>query len=312
MKPDATTRLSIKNKAISLGFTDVGFSSIVPLEEKREPFQAWLNKGYNADMAYLANNFEKRLNPALMVDGAKSVISLIYNYHPANLQPEGTYKIARYAYGKDYHDVLKNKLNILFEFIKENHFDQLEGRVFTDSAPVMERAWAVKAGLGWVGKHSLLINRKHGSFFFIAELITNLEVEGAVTEAPNYCGKCTKCVDACPTGALLGDGLVNAGRCISYLTIENKGDIPREFAGMTGKRIFGCDICQEVCPWNRRPIAHSEPEFEPHPQLLTMTKKDWKSLNEDRFAEIFRKSAVKRAKYAGLMRNINFAAENED
>ncbi len=303
---DALTRLSIKNKALSLGFTDVGFSPITPLEEKRKPFQQWLDNGYNAGMEYLANHFEKRLDPSLMVDNAKSVVSLIHNYYPPVEQPAGTLKIARYAYGEDYHDVIKTKLSLLFDFIKENHFPSLEGRLFTDSAPVMERAWAVKGGLGWIGKNSLLINRQHGSFFFIAELITNLVVDEPAEEVNNYCGKCTRCVDACPTNALSGSGLLDANRCISYLTIENKGEIPDEFIGKLDNRIFGCDICQEVCPWNRRPIPHNEAAFLPPDGLLEKSVDEWKGLTESEFGLMFKKSAIKRAKYKGLMRNISF------
>lgn len=237
---DALVRLSIKNKAISLGFIDVGFSPIEPLEELREPFTDWLGKGYNAGMGYMANHLEKRLNPALMVDNARSVISLIHNYFPPQHQPPGTYKIARYAYGADYHDVIKEKLALLFDFIKENHFSELEGRCFTDSAPVMERAWAVRGGLGWTGQNSLLINRRHGSFFFIAELITNLEVGSRGEAEKNHCGTCNRCVDACPTGALLGNGLLDANKCISYLTIENKGEVGDEFKNKLDNRICAC------------------------------------------------------------------------
>ncbi len=307
---DDAVKLSIRDKALALGFDDIGFSPIVSLDADQHRLQAWLDHGFHAGMAYMANHFEKRVNPALLVENARSVISLIHNYYPSEHQPPGAPVIARYAYGQDYHDVLRDKMKHLFDFIRDNHFPALEGRFFADSAPVMERVWAVKAGLGWIGRNGLLIHRRLGSFVFISELITNLEVDG-VDEFPNRCGNCTRCVDACPTEALLGDGVLDANRCISYLTIEHKGNIPEDFRGKFQNRIFGCDICQEVCPWNRKAIPHREPAFMPNQQWLAMDVQQWSDLSPDNYTEIFRKSAIKRTKYQGLMRNLRFVFERE-
>ena len=302
---DSTVKLSIREKAIELGFSDIGFSPIGRLTHHEPHLRSWLDNGYHAGMAYMANHFEKRLDPALLVEDAKSVISLVHNYYPKEHQLPGSPVIARYAYGQDYHDVLRQKMNLLFDFIRDNHFPSLEGRVFVDSAPVMERAWAAQSGLGWIGKNGLLIHRRLGSFLFISELITNLDVDAGF-EVPNRCGNCTRCIDACPTGALLGNGVLDANRCISYLTIEHKGEIPDGFRGKFQNRLFGCDICQEVCPWNRKLEPHQEPAFVPHPHLLRMDAEQWQNLTEDDYASIFSRSAVKRTKFQGLMRNIRF------
>ncbi len=307
---DPAVKLSIKNKALELGFDDIGFTPVATLTDHQTKLRAWLDNGYHAGMAYMANYFDKRLNPALLVEDAKSVISLVHNYYPKEHQLPGSPVIARYAYGQDYHDVLRDKMNRLFDFIRDHHCPTLQGRVFVDSAPVMERAWAAKSGLGWIGKNGLLIHRRLGSFLFISELITNLEVE-AESELPNRCGNCTRCIDACPTGALLGDGVLDANRCISYLTIEHKGEIPDAYRGQFQNRIFGCDICQEVCPWNRKLTPHNEPAFFPHPRLLSMDTEQWKNFTDDDYAAIFKKSAVKRTKFQGLMRNIRFLSEED-
>ncbi len=308
---DSTVKLSIREKALELGFADIGFSPIGRLTDHESYLRLWLDKGYHAGMAYMANHFDKRLDPALLVENARSVISLLHNYFPADHQEPNSPVIARYAYGQDYHDVLRDKMNLLFDFIRDHHCPALQGRVFVDSAPVMERAWAVKSGLGWIGKNGLLIHRRLGSFLFISELITTLEVE-AESELPNRCGNCTRCIDACPTGALLGDGVLDANRCISYLTIEHKGEIPDGFRGKFQNRLFGCDICQEVCPWNRKLVPHQEPAFAPNPRLLSMDTEQWQNLTEEDYSAIFRKSAVKRTKYQGLMRNIRFLSSADN
>lgn len=262
-------------------------------------------------MSYLENYFDKRLDPRLLVPGAKSVVSLIYNYFPKeNISEDGNYKIARYAYGKDYHDVIREKLKEFVDRIREE-IGQVDGRVFVDSAPVMERVWAANSGLGWIGKNSLLLNRSMGSFFFIAELIIDLDLE-ADAAVGDYCGTCTACMDACPTDAIPQPYTVDGSRCISYLTIELKEEIPSEFKGKFENWIFGCDICQEVCPWNRFSKPHNEPAFEPSDQLRGFTKKDWNELTEDVFKQVLGKSAIKRAKLSGLQRNIRMADEGKD
>ena len=294
----------IKQKALDLGFMDVGISKADFLEKESQQLKEWLEKGFHGDMQYMENHFEKRTDPGKLVEEAKSVISVLFNYFPKEQQVDDTYKISKYAYGKDYHYVVKDKLHQLLEFINDE-IEPVHGRVFVDSAPVMDKAWAVKSGLGWIGKNTNILTREHGSFFFIGEIIIDLELDynGAVIN--DYCGNCTKCIEACPTNALSPYQL-DARKCISYLTIEKKGEIPIEFKGQWDNWIFGCDICQDVCPWNLRRIPHNEPEFEPHPDLLNLNKTDWASLSKEHFNEIFRKSAVKRAKFEGLKRNIEF------
>lgn len=311
MQPTPVTiAQTIRQKALELGFDAVGFCSAQHLPEQAERLTDWLQKGYHADMEYMANHFEKRVDPTLLVDGAKTVISLIHTYFPSQTPSTGgTYKIARYAYGLDYHDVLKAKLGHLFDFIKTDIFPALEGRIFTDSAPVLERAWAQKAGLGWIGKNSNLINPNIGSYFFIAELIINLPIPSDTVPLADRCGNCTKCIDACPTKAIVAPHVIDSNRCISYLTIENKGEIPEQFSGQLDIRIFGCDICQEVCPWNRKAKAHQEPLFEPKAELMQMSANDWETITEEKFSQLFKGSAIKRTKYNGLMRNIRFAAK---
>lgn len=303
---------SIKDKALELGFDAVAFTDANELTNDAKRLKEWLNLGYHADMNYMAANFDKRINPSKLVEGTKSVILVLHNYYPsAKPFDEDGYKIARYAYGKDYHDVVKAKLQQLFDYIKLEIFPGLEGRLFTDSAPVLERALAAKAGLGWIGKNTNLIHPKIGSYFFIGELIVNLPLTIG-SPINNYCGGCTKCIDACPTQALSTDGKLNSNRCISYLTIENKGEIPDEFTGKFQNRIYGCDICQEVCPWNRKAQPHREAQFEPHPNLLKLTNNEWLSLDEETYRQIFKASAVKRAKFQGLMRNIQFINKTSD
>ncbi len=297
----------IKSQAKNLGFDFCGISKADFLEEEAPRLENWLNQNYHGEMAYLANHFDKRLDPRKLVDGAKTVVSLVYNYYPENKLPENPedYKIAKYAYGKDYHFVIKDKLKTMLQHLQEE-IGEINGRAFVDSAPVMERQWAQKSGLGWIGKNSLLLNRKMGSFFFLAELIIDLEVLEDHPMSKNYCGSCTKCIDACPTDAIVQPGVVNGSQCISYYTIELKDAIPQEVKGKFENWIFGCDICQDVCPWNRFSKVHQEKAFLPHPELKGFSQKDWEEITAETFNKVFQKSAVKRTKLEGLKRNINF------
>ena len=296
----------IKSKARELGFDFCGISKAEFLEEEAPRLDAWLNKNYHGKMAYMANHFDKRLDPRKLVDGAKSVITLILNYYPEQTLPESAsdLKLSKYAYGTDYHFVMKDKLKDLVQMMSEA-IGEINGRVFVDSAPVMDKAWAKKSGVGWVGKHTNLINREIGSFFFIGEIICDLELEpdGPIKD---YCGTCTRCVDACPTDAIVEPYVVDGSKCISYFTIELKKAIPDEVKGKFNNWIFGCDICQDVCPWNSFAQPHKTPQFEMHPQLKEFTRKDWEEITEELFQEIFRRSAVKRTKLEGLRRNIAF------
>lgn len=255
-------------------------------------------------MSYMENHFDKRLDPRLLIDDAQSVISLLLNYFPHETQTKDTYKISKYAYGEDYHHVIKAKLKSLLQFIQAE-IGEVNGRAFVDSAPVLDKAWAAKSGLGWIGKHSNLLSKKAGSFFFIAELIVDLPL-AYDTPVTDHCGSCTACIDACPTQAIAAPYVVDGSKCISYFTIELKEAIPNTFADQFDNWIFGCDICQDVCPWNRFSKPHNEPLFNPHSEMLQMTKKDWEEITFDVFQEIFRKSAVKRTKFEGLQRNVNF------
>lgn len=296
----------ITNKAHELGFFHVGFSKADFLEEEAPRLENWLNNHYQGEMAYMANHFDKRLDPRLLVDDAQTVISLLFNYYTDQQQrdPEAP-KISKYAYGEDYHYVIKDKLKELIAFIHEE-IGEVNGRGFVDSAPVMDKAWAKKAGLGWLGKNSNLIHPKKGSFFFIADLILDLKLE-ADGPIKDYCGTCTKCIDACPTDAIIEPYVVNGSKCISYLTIELKDELlPKEFEGKMDNWMFGCDICQDVCPWNRFSVLHDEQRFEPHPDLLDLKKQDWLDLQEEGFQVLFQRSPVKRTKYKGLKRNISF------
>jgi epoxyqueuosine reductase len=306
---DTITKL-IKSLASQEGFSYCGISKAAFLAEEAPRLEAWLKRNYQGKMSYLENHFDKRLDPTLLVPGAKSVISLIYNYFPdkdvAQQKPD-TLKIAKYAYGEDYHFVLKDKLKNLLEKLREE-IGEINGRAFVDSAPVHERAWAQKSGLGWIGKNSLLLNRSMGSFFFLAELIIDLELnyDGPVKD---YCGTCTACMDACPTGAIPQPYVVDGSKCISYFTIELKEEIPAEVKGKFENWIFGCDICQDVCPWNRFAQPHQEKKFKEHPDLESMTVSDWKEISEDVFGRLFKKSAIKRTGFKGLKRNINFVLQ---
>ncbi len=289
-----------------LGFIACGFSKARFLEEEAPRLDEWLSRNYQGEMAWMANHFDKRLDPRKLVPGAKSVISLLFNYYPAQEQshPEAP-KIAKYAYGEDYHYILKDKLHSLLGFIREN-IGEVDGRAFVDSAPVMDRVWAKEAGLGWLGKNTLLLNKKSGSFFFIAELILDLELEPNPPTKFDHCGTCTRCIDACPTDALVDANLLDASKCISYLTIELKNEIPNEFKGQMENWAFGCDICQDVCPWNRFSKAHQEEHLNPQEELLDMTPQDWDEISEEVFRKVFKKSALKRTKFSGLRRNLDF------
>ncbi|MEZ4933114.1 MAG: tRNA epoxyqueuosine(34) reductase QueG [Saprospiraceae bacterium] len=295
----------MRTEASRLGFSFVGFAKARQLDTEARRLEQWLNQGYHGEMQYMENHFEKRIDPTKLVPGAKSVIVLMHNYFPKEKQNKEAPKIARYAYGEDYHFVLKRKLKDLIYFIEEN-IGEVNGRCFVDSAPVLERDWAKYAGVGWTGKNTLLINPKAGSYFFLAELIIDLEL-AADSPMKDYCGTCTRCIDACPTEAISPQGyLMDGSKCISYLTIELKNAIPEKFKGKMENWLFGCDICQEVCPWNRFSKPHHEPAFEPHPDLLKMEKKEWEELTEEVFQKLFKKSAVKRTKFKGLKRNIDF------
>ena len=298
----------IKAEAKRLGFLSCGISKAEFLEEEAPRLEHWLHNNMHGNMHYMENHFDKRLDPTLLVEGSKSVISLIYNYYTDAVQQDADApKISKYAYGVDYHYVIKDKLNQLLEYIKDEIGD-VHGRAFVDSAPIMEKAWAKKSGLGWIGKHSNLITQKVGSYYFIAELIVDLdlEVDDAVTD---HCGSCTACIDACPTQAITEPYKVDGSKCISYFTIELKENIPSEMKGQLDHWMFGCDVCQEVCPWNRFSKNHSEPLFNPNPKLLSMSKKDWEEITQETFNKVFKKSAVKRTKYSGLKRNVRFLNE---
>lgn len=263
----------------------------------------------HGEMQYMENHFDKRLDPRLLVDGAKSVISLGINYYTDNKQDDpNAPKISKYAYGIDYHTIIKDKLRQLLQIINEK-IGEVGGRVFVDSAPVLDKAWAKKAGMGWIGKNSNLLNKKAGSFFFLAELIIDLELEYDIASTIDHCGTCTNCIDACPTDAIVGPYVVDGSRCISYLTIELKNEIPQEFKGKMDNWMFGCDICQDVCPWNRFSILNTEPAFSPHPELLHLKADDWQEITQDVFQKVFKNSAVKRTKFTGLKRNIDFLKE---
>lgn len=296
----------IRTEAQRLDFSMVGFARAEFMDEEARHLEEWLNRGYQGQMHYMANHFDKRVDPRELVPGAKSVISLLYNYHnPAVQEDAAAPKISQYAYGKDYHFVVKDKLKSLLHFIEEE-IGQVSGRCFVDSAPVLERDWAKRAGLGWTGRHTLLIHPKAGSYFFLAELILDLELE---YDAPmrDYCGTCRRCIDACPTEAISPQGyLLDGSKCISYLTIELREAIPDEFQDKMGNWMFGCDVCQDVCPWNRFSTPHQEPAFEPHPDLLSMWKNDWEEITQEVFNQVFKQSAVKRTKLEGLQRNIAF------
>lgn len=299
----------VKSIATKLGFSFCGVSRAGFLEEEAGRLEEWLKRGYQGKMSYLENHFDKRLDPTQLVPGARSVVSLIYNYYPEKIhEQKGYFKVAKYAYGQDYHFVVKAKLKAFVSEIRRQ-IGEVEGRVFVDSAPVHERAWAAKSGLGWVGKNSLLLNRSMGSFFFLAELIIDLDLE-ADGPAKDYCGTCTACQDACPTGAIPEPYVVDGSRCISYLTIELKDQIPAEFSQKMENWVFGCDICQDVCPWNRFARPHKEPDFQPQ-GWENLSQQEWKEMTEEVFRRVFKKSPVKRTGYEGLKRNVRFVAAKE-
>ena len=306
MENPAENSHRIKEKALELGFLQAGIARTDFLGEDADKLRAWLGKGYHGSMTYMENHFEKRVDPRKLVEGARSIIVVLQNYYTREKQHDGQSPvISKYAYGKDYHQIVKKKLHQLYAFMEEK-IGAFSGRVFVDSAPVLERAWGRLAGLGWIGKHSLLLNRKYGSMFFIGVIITDMELESD-HPTKDYCGDCTRCVDACPTQAILPGKVIDASRCISYLTIEHRDShLPEEFRGKMENRIFGCDICQDVCPWNNNAHPHSEPWLKPLPGLLLMSRLEWVELDEKRFAGRFEGSAVKRAKFAGLRRNIDF------
>lgn len=287
-----------------MGFLSCGISKAGYLEHEAPRLEGWLNQNMNGQMSYMDNHFDKRLDPTLLVDDAKSVVSLLFNYYPKDFQVDKSYKIAKYAYGEDYHHVVKDKLKELL-FSIQNEIGEVAGRAFVDSAPILEKAWAAKSGLGWVGKNSNLLTQKVGSFYFIAELIIDLDLEYdfAITD---HCGTCTACIDACPTEAIVAPYVVDGSKCISYFTIELKENIPDDMKGKFDDWAFGCDICQDVCPWNKFSKSHNEPLFSPNPNLLTMSKKEWTEITEETFRAVFKNSPLKRAKYAGIKRNIDF------
>tara|TARA_R110002050_G_scaffold24260_5_gene64954 strand:+ start:1128 stop:2048 length:921 start_codon:yes stop_codon:yes gene_type:complete len=294
----------IKTEAKRLGFLSCGVSKAQFLEEEAPHLEKWLRNNMHGQMQYMENHFDKRLDPTKLVEDSKSVISLLLNYYPSKKQTANSYKLSKYAFGTDYHFVIKDKLKSLLNFIQEE-IGEVHGRAFVDSAPVLDKAWAAKSGLGWIGKNSNLLTQQIGSFYFIAELIVDLELEYDLPTT-NHCGSCTACIDVCPTQAITEPYVVDGSKCISYFTIELKENIPTEFKGQFDDWMFGCDVCQDVCPWNRFSKSHNEPLFNPNPELLSMTREDWEDITEDVFKKIFKNSAVKRTKLSGLKRNINF------
>ena len=298
----------IKTEAKRLGFLSCGISKAEFLETEAPRLEHWLNNNRHGSMQYMENHFDKRLDPTKLVEDSKSVISLLLNYFPSQTQKDTEApKLSKYAYGNDYHHVIKSKLKALTHFI-QNEIGEVNGRAFVDSAPVLDKAWAAKSGLGWIGKHSNLLTQQVGSFYFIADLIIDLDLEYD-TITTDHCGTCTACIDACPTQAIVEPYVVDGSKCISYFTIELKDQLPNEMKGKFDDWIFGCDVCQDVCPWNKFSKPHREPLFNPHPDLLEMTKKDWEEITEDVFKKVFQKSAVKRTKFSGLKRNIEFLKE---
>lgn len=294
----------LKNRAAELGFSSCGIAQAGLLETEATQLEMWLKAGMHGEMSYMENYFDKRTDPRKLLEGAKSVIVFLFNYFPNEILPENdNYILSKYAYGEDYHFVIKDKLYQLIAELKEVVGD-INARPFVDSAPVLERAWAEKAGLGWIGKNANLIVPKKGSFFFISEIITDLELDYDPPRNNDFCGDCRRCLDACPTQAIVAPKVIDARRCISYLTIELKNEIPTEFTGLFHDRIFGCDICQDVCPWTRFSVPHKESRFDPNDMLKKMKKTDWERLSRELFNEIFSKSPVQRANYQGLMRNL--------
>ncbi len=296
----------IKTTAQSLGFDYCGIAKVQQLDEDARRLESWLNKGFQGNMNYMNNYFDLRIDPSKLVPGAKSVITLLLNYYPSQKQNEDAPRVSKYAYGKDYHEVIKDKLKTFLQLIKDNIGD-VHGRGFADSAPVLERSWAQKSGLGWIAKNGNLITKNQGSFFFIATLITDLELEADDAFAKDYCGTCTKCIDACPTDAILAEKVIDGSKCISYFTIELKDLlIPENVKGKFENNLFGCDICQDVCPWNSFAKPNTENTFNPLHEILNFTKNDWEEMTEESFKIIFKDSPIKRSKYAGIKRNLKF------
>ena len=294
----------IKNEAKRLGFISCGISRAEFLEDEAPRLEKWLKMKMNGEMKYMENYFEKRLDPRKLVNDAKSIISLTYNYYPEDLQNKEAPKISKYAYGMDYHYVIKEKLNFFLTFIKDK-IGNVHGRAFVDSAPILEKAWAAKSGIGWVGKNSNLITKQVGSFYFLAELIVDLDLDYDRIES-DHCGECTACIDSCPTQAITQPYVVDGSKCISYFTIELKENIPKEFKGKFDDWVFGCDVCQDVCPWNKFSKSHKEPLFQSSSELMKMSRDEWNEITEETFNKIFKNSAVKRTGYKGLTRNLNF------
>lgn len=299
----------IRNKALELGFLDCGISEACFLADEKDRLTSWLEQEMHGEMAYMANHLDKRLDPQLLVENAKTVISVLLNYFPVEKQVDPDAPIlSKYAFGTDYHFVMKDKLGELLAFI-QSEIAPCEGRCFVDSAPVLDRAWAARAGLGWIGKNTNLISTEHGSFFFIGELIIDLELPATSKVIRNHCGTCTRCIDACPTQAIVAPFVLDARRCISYQTIENWGEIDTALKGKFENRVFGCDICQDVCPWNLKSESHKESAFHPNTKLMNLTKDEWNSMEKPMFNELFRNSAVKRTRFEGLKRNLKFLNE---
>jgi len=299
----------IKAIAIELGFDAVGIARAEALTEDAARLEKWLLKGFHGEMKYMENHFDMRVDPTKLVPGAKSVITLLFNYFPEKLQDKSAPKIAKYAYGKDYHLVIRQKLNEFLFNIRES-IGQVEGRGFVDSAPVLERSWAARSGLGWIGKNGNLINKKKGSFFFLATLITDLELQPDNPLPQDYCGTCTKCIDACPTQAILPDKTLLANQCISYFTIELKSaTLPDNLAAKANNWVFGCDICQDVCPWNRFSISHNHPELAPNDEIISFSIHDWMAIDESGFKKVFQDSPLNRTKWKGIQRNLKLFAE---
>ncbi|RKD13326.1 tRNA epoxyqueuosine(34) reductase QueG [Pelobium manganitolerans] len=296
----------IKTEALRLGFSSCGISKATFLEQEAPKLENWLKNDFNGKMDYMNNHFDKRLDPRLLVDDAKSIISVTLNYFtPAKQADDKAPKLSKYAYGMDYHYVLKDKLKALTNFITEE-IGEVNGRAFVDSAPVLDKAWAQKGGLGWRGKNTNLISKNNGSFFFLGELIVDLDLQEDAPFTTDHCGSCTRCIDACPTDAIVAPYVVDGSKCISYLTIELKEQLPGEFKGKMDNWMFGCDVCQDVCPWNRFSVPNQEPSFQPHPDLLHIKKHEWEDITTEVFQKVFKKSPVKRTKYEGLKRNIDF------
>jgi epoxyqueuosine reductase len=296
----------IRSKALELGFMDCGISRAGFLAEEKERLLQWLEQGMHGEMGYMANHLDKRLDPRLLVENARSIVSVLLNYFPSEKQANPDAPVlSKYAYGTDYHFVMKDKLGKLLEFIQSD-IAPCEGRCFVDSAPVLDKAWAARAGLGWIGKNTNLLSVEHGSFFFIGQLIIDLELPDTEKVVRDHCGNCTRCIDACPTQAIVAPYILDARKCISYQTIENRGEIDSALEGKFQDRVFGCDICQDVCPWNLKSEPHQEPAFNPSPELMNLSRPEWENMDKPTFNHLFGNSAVKRTRYEGLKRNLKF------